>query len=178
MINWLKNNNYSTYYLFSLTFIVCIGTILFSVLTEVGEEEIDALKALINRDGPKAYALVGVIIAFGLLFTLIQLFFSSVLLHAVAKFIFRIPIQFKLFNRVFLIFILFLSLSVFWQNTLYYNNYEVFLIATNPLILVGMLVLFILLRGVVTINQVKPLLFTLFCYINYVIFTSITLGGI
>ncbi len=177
MINWLTGDNRSTYYIFTLTFITCLGTMVYSVLNEMGPTELELVNNLLEKDGAQAYALVGVVIAFTLLFMLIQIFFSSVFLHIIAKFIFRLPISFKSFHRVYLIFLIIISLSIFWQVLFYNNQYEIFLLATNPLVLIGMLVLFLLLRGVVNINQVKPLLFTLFCYVNFIIFTSLSLGG-
>jgi hypothetical protein len=178
MTQWLKEGKNSTYILFLITFFTTLFSMGVSLLNEMGRKEINALTGLVQKDGPPAIALIGVVVVFFLLGILIQIFFSSLVLHLIAKFLFRIPVTFQVFYRIFLIFISFLSLSLLWQIFLYNNNFDTFLVATNPLILIGMVLLFILLRAVVNINQVKPLLFTLFCYGNYVFFTTLSLGGI
>ena len=52
-----------------------------------------------------------------------------------------------------------------------YKDYEglIFLII-NPFLILGLIVMFVLLKVLANINSLKPLLFTIFVFVSYLIF--------
>jgi|SRR5579875_1649407 len=177
MLNWFKNGRYTTYILFTFSYIITMACIFFSLYLEMASEEVHSLINLFHNDGPSAFSAIGIVILFTLCFGVIQLLIGSSVFHFIAKFIFKIPVSFQLFQRIFFIFITFLSISAVWQITLFKNKIDFLSVVINPILLLGMAIFFWLLKISVKVNQLKSLLFTVFCFASYFIFVKCYLGG-
>lgn len=178
MLNWFKNGRYTTYIIFTFSYIITMTCIFFSLYLDMESWEVHSLINLFHNDGPPAFAVIGIVILFTLFFGIIQLFIGSTVFHLIAKFIFKIPVSFQLFQRIFFIFTAFLSISAVWQIALFKDKIDFLSVVINPILLLGMAILFWLLKISVNVNQLKPLLFTVFCFASYLIFVKCYLGGI
>lgn len=178
MVNWLKKSKFSTYVLFGIAFSFSLISIFISIYFEMGTREFSDLMNLINREGTPGFAIVGIIVVLIVFYIIVQLFFGALISHLVARFIFRILIDFKTFYRVTLIFNSLMSLVIIWELCFYGGESSIVLILTNPILIISFIVLFLLLRALSNMYWLKPLLFTTFVFISYLAFSSfITLGG-
>ncbi|MBY0595093.1 hypothetical protein [Bacillus bingmayongensis] len=177
MMNWIKSGKFTTYILFGIAFIFSVVSVVISIYMDMGTSEFRALIDLINEKGTPGFAIIGIIIVLIILFIIVQMFFGACIAYLVARFIFRILIDFKTFYRITLIFNFLLSLVVIWELFLYKGNVSFLVIVTNPLLILGFIVLFWLLKKLADVHWLKPLLFTIFVFISYLVFSNISLGG-
>ncbi|PER82260.1 hypothetical protein [Bacillus cereus] len=177
MINWIKNNKFATYILFGVSFVLSIISVSTSIYMNIGIEEVQDVINMIHTEGAPAIAIMGIIFVIMLFYVIVQLFFGALITHLIAKFIFKIPIEFKIFYRVFLIFSSFLSLIIMWELFVYKDYEGLIFLIINPFLILSLIVMFVLLKILANINSLKPLLFTIFVFISYLIFSEISLGG-
>jgi hypothetical protein len=178
MINWINNNKFATYILFGISFILSMVSIFLAIYTDMGVEEVQDVFNMINTEGAPAIAIMVIIFVIMLFYVIVQLVFGALITHLIAKFIFKIPIEFKIFYRVFLIFSCFLSLIVMWKFLVYKGCSGVIFLIINPFLILSLIVMFVLLKVLANINSLKSLLFTIFVFISYLIFSKISLGGL
>ncbi|PIE92132.1 hypothetical protein [Bacillus fungorum] len=174
MINWIKNNKFATYILFGISFILSMISIFISIYKSIGLKEVQDVINMINTEGAPAIAIIGIIFVIMLFYVIVQLFFGALITHLIAKFIFKIPIEFKIFYRVFLIFSSFLSLIVIWELLVFKGHSDLILLMSNPFLILSLIVMFVLLKVLANINSLKPLLFTIFIFISYLVFSKIS----
>ncbi|PFJ17688.1 hypothetical protein COD67_14665 [Bacillus cereus] len=177
MINWIKNNKFATYILFGISFILSMISIFTSVYKSMGLKEVQDVINMINTEGAPAIAIIGIIFVIMLFYVIVQLFFGALITHLIAKFIFKISIEFKIFYRVFLTFSSFLSLIVIWELLVFEGRSDLILLMSNPFLILSLIVMFVLLKVLANINSLKPLLFTIFVFISYLVFSKISFFG-
>ncbi|MDQ0164009.1 hypothetical protein J2S06_003153 [Bacillus alveayuensis] len=174
MINWVKYNKFSSYILLVISFMMSLISIFLAIYISMGSE-VKYIPIMLETDGAPAYAIFGIIVTLIILTVIAQLYFGAIITHFMAKFIFKIPIQFYLFFKIYLIFTIFLSLSIIWELIVFNDLPNVFFLVANPFLIVGLYILFILLQNFACVNWRKPLLFTIFCLFSFLTFTY--LGG-
>ncbi|ASS89044.1 hypothetical protein AP3564_01085 [Aeribacillus pallidus] len=174
MINWIKDNKFSIYILVVISFMVSLITIFLAIYISMGSE-VKYIPIMLETDGAPAYAIFGIIITLIILTVIAQLYFGAIITHFMVKFVFRIPIQFYLFTKIYLIFTIFLSLSIIWELIVFNDIPNIFFVLANPFLILGLYILFILLKNFACVNWRKPLLFTIFCLFSFLTFTY--LGG-
>ncbi|KZM56860.1 hypothetical protein A3Q35_07405 [Aeribacillus pallidus] len=174
MIQWIKDNKFSSYVLFFIAFTLSFISIILSIYISMGSEA-ENIPIMLKKEGAPAYAVFGIVLVFIILSVIMQLFVGASITHFFVKFLFRIPLQFSLFYRVYLIFTSFLALSIIWQLFMFRDTSNIFFILANPFLLSGLFALFILLKRMANLSWKKPLLFTIFSLFVYLAFTF--LGG-
>lgn len=94
MINWIKNNKFATYILFGISFVLSIISVSTSIYMDIGLEEVQDVINMIHTEGAPAIAIMGIVFVIMLFYVIVQLFFGALITHLIAKFIFKIPIEF------------------------------------------------------------------------------------
>lgn len=176
-MNWIKKSKFATYVLFIIAFVLSISSMIIAIYSDMGTSEFSTFVNLINKEKTPGFAIIGIIIFLFIFYIIAQLFFGAVISYLIARFIFRISIDFKTFYRITLIFNSLMSLVVIWQLFILKNSSNFLLVVANPILILSFIVMFWLLKELADKSWLKPLLFTIFALTSYLVFSSIPLGG-
>jgi hypothetical protein len=169
MLSWIKEgkNSSTILHILSITFVSL--AFLLALITNFGNEELSRIVDLLKNDGAKAYAIFGLVALIFLGAIIAFIFYGSLLIHFLARMVFRIPLSFKDFYQIMKVFYIFLAFAITWQI---FNSKNVLIsVIFNPFIIFGVIVMCFLFHILSKTNWHKPILFGLFIYFSYIAIT-------
>jgi hypothetical protein len=109
MLSWIKEgkNSSTILHILSITFVSL--AFLLALITNFGNEELSRIVDLLKNDGAKAYAIFGLVALIFLGAIIAFIFYGSLLIHFLARMVFRIPLSFKDFYQIMKVFYIFLA---------------------------------------------------------------------
>ncbi|MFT0801913.1 hypothetical protein VSK91_09160 [Bacillus swezeyi] len=153
--------------LFTISLLVQISAMCFAIFIGIGKQEFASLIEL-SKESAAGFSVFLIIFLFVVLFILVQLYFGSILAFLIAKYIFKINIEFENLFKSVLILTIFLSISVYWNLALFYNSTNLFTHLINPFILIGFISFAFLIKRMSLNNSwFKPLIFTVSTAVFY-----------
>jgi|SRR5690606_1158180 len=176
MLTWVKQGKGSSSILFLVSILTLFSALAFVLLHDLNSQEYSRIVEVLSTQGVKAYALFSLIAVIFLGAIVVQLFFGSMIMHAISKIIFRIPISFELFYQVMKIFNIFLAFAIAWLIMIDINSL-VLSVILNPFIIFGFVIMFYLIVKFSHVHWFKPFLFVIFNFITYLILINSITGG-
>ncbi|OPH48271.1 hypothetical protein BC351_38405 [Paenibacillus ferrarius] len=172
----LINRKSTGYLLIILTYILFLITFSVAFYSE-NTTVINDVKSLIMSKTAPTISIIGIALILFFLIVLFQVFVGTYFLYLILRFIFRVESKFTLFFRVILLWNITFVLGALYNVLVFSNSsYGILVYLTNPLFILGFVLLSYLLRTVLQATLTKALLFSSFLYISFLIMTLI--GGI